>query len=180
MTRGWVALSLLFVGCPYEDIGAIDDAHAAKVQQEQSHYALEKRYASCDDAPSGATCGLLIDQINLDEYKTRACEIPSDAPMTEDCMKQFMPAFYKELRARYPLADWQRVEAYCKGGKDRCDSLRNVERSLLLTHNGNAERDHEASLQNIDKQRTSARQDAEDQNFLVLAAMGVYVVKTGP
>ena len=99
--------------------------------------------------------------------------------MTEDWMKQFIPTFYKQLRTRYPLADWQRVEAYCKGGEGRCDSLRTVERSLLLTHNGNAERDHKASLGNIDKKGASAREDAEDQNFLVLAAMGVYVIKTG-
>lgn len=178
MRSGWLVVLILSAGgCPYQDIGAIDDARDAKVSKEHSRYELDKRYASCDDAPAGATCGLLIEQVNLDEYKMKACGIAADDAITEDCTRHFVSTFYEQLRSRYPLADWPRVSAYCRGGAGRCDSLRTVERSLLLTHNENADKRHRNAVASIDNQARSDREDADNENFLTLAAMGVYVIK---
>ena len=181
---GWLGVLFLFVtGCPLNDVGAINDAHENAVAKEDTHYEVEdKRYAACDDAPSGATCGLLFDQINPDTYKTKACGLAPETDMTDECMKQFVAAFYKQLRARYPLADWAKVEAYCKGDASRCNSLRDVERTILQTHNANAERKHEHEVASLREKHRGDVEDAEDENFLMMAAMGggVAVTTTTP
>ncbi|MEO8874595.1 MAG: hypothetical protein ABI461_03330 [Polyangiaceae bacterium] len=170
--RGWLILVfLVLTGCPYNDIGAMNDAHEATVTQENKHYEIEdRRYVACDDAPAGATCGLLFDQINPDKYKSSACRLPSESEMTDDCMKSFVSTFYKQLRLRYPLADWGKVESYCRGDAARCISLRDVERAILQTHNANAERQHEHAVAGLEKKHHGEVEDAEDENFLFTAA----------
>ena len=174
--RTWWGAPLLVVlcGCPYNDIGAIDDAHAAQSKQEEQRYEVEdKRYAACEDAPPGATCGLLVDRVSLVEFKIKVCGLEENDDLTSECKAKYLSAFDKQLRARYPLADWHKVTAYCKGGQGRCDTLRKLELALLATHNANAEADHGASMAAMEKKQKAEREDAEDENTSTLMALGV-------
>lgn len=169
--RLWfVMLASFLYACLPNDIGEMEDAHAKKVESENRRYEVdEKRYAICDDAPAGATCGLLFDQINPDRFKVKACGLPPEVAITDDCYGKLVAVFYRQLRDRYPLADWQKVEAYCRGASERCNSLRDVERALLQTHNANAERQHDEATAALEKKHRSDVESAEEENFLLSA-----------
>jgi len=165
-------LLVLLAACANDQAPEAEDAHQAQVASEMNHYDVEeKRYPSCVNAPAGSTCGLLFAQVSIDTYKVKACGLAPDDVVDDVCEKQFVATFYKQLRARYPYADWQRVEASCRGDADRCVSLRNVELALLQTHNANAQRRHDDAMAGLETKPATNDDDAL-VDFLLSPANG--------
>lgn len=154
---------------PENSTPIIENAHVEQHSVTRSWADQHFVTYQCNGAESGPSmhdgmqCGLILNEITAPEYMATFTSQVCGGVDDDACKTRHHDMFVARVEERYPYADYDAVARHCKAWPLKCQSARDLELNVLISHNRGVSYAANQRLAELQAQEQQAYEQAAEQ-----------------